>query len=167
MCPADNDDDRRQATLHFFNFFLQEISTTDDQDQEECCEDEVYDIKEETISIPLNLPPSNITKKRKVDSFMDFVANISKNDDSYFDADKEMSNNCSSKIDLDSDTNFALSLVPMLRAIPLHKKVDAEISILHILKQYMGKGNSSCNISKVVIKEENILSDNESDLNVS
>jgi len=34
------------------------------------------------------------------------------------------------------DTNFALSLVPMLRAIPTHQKIDAQIQILQLLKNF-------------------------------
>lgn len=37
---------------------------------------------------------------------------------------------------VDSDTNFALSLVPMLRAIPTHQKIDAQIQILQLLKNF-------------------------------
>lgn len=147
---------------------LQEISKTDDLDQEEYREEEDYEVKEDTITIPINLPSSNISKKRKVDPFIEFVDNVSKHDENYFDPTNNyksncMLNNCNSKIDSDPDTNFALSIVPMLRVIPLHKKVDAQISILQILKQHMsqGKRNLNCNVS---IKEENFLSDNESDI---
>lgn len=150
-------------------FLLQEISRTDDLDQEEYRKDEDYEVKEDIITIPLNLPSSNITEKRKVDSFMEFVDNVSKHGGSYFDrtnnykSNNVVSNNC--KVDSDADTNFALSLVPMLRAIPLYKKVDAQISILKILKQHMSqeKTNFNCSVS---IKEENFLSDNESDATV-
>jgi len=37
---------------------------------------------------------------------------------------------------VDSDTNFALSLVPMLRAIPTHQTIDAQIQILQLLKNF-------------------------------
>ena len=34
----------------------------------------------------------------------------------------------------DQDTHFALSLVPMLKALPQHQKLDVQIQILHIFK---------------------------------
>lgn len=37
---------------------------------------------------------------------------------------------------VDSDTHFALSLVHMLRAIPTHQKIDAQIQILQLLKNF-------------------------------
>ncbi|KAG5876833.1 hypothetical protein JTB14_014162 [Gonioctena quinquepunctata] len=37
---------------------------------------------------------------------------------------------------VDPDTNFALYLVPMLKAIPMDKRIDAHIGILSILRQY-------------------------------
>lgn len=36
----------------------------------------------------------------------------------------------------DSDTNFASSLVPMLKAIPTHQNIDAQIQILQLLKKF-------------------------------
>jgi len=37
---------------------------------------------------------------------------------------------------VDSDTEFALFLVPMLRAIPTHQKSEAQIQILQLLKNF-------------------------------
>lgn len=141
--------------------FLQEITKTDDLDQEEYREDEDDEIKEDTITVPLNLPPSN-AKKRKVDSFIEFVDTVTKQDESYFDHRNNYKSS-STTVACDPDTNFVLSLVPMLRVIPLHKKVDAQISILQILKQHMNQEKRQFNCS-VSIKEENFMSDNESDL---
>lgn len=34
----------------------------------------------------------------------------------------------------DPETHFAMSLVPMLKAIPTHQKIDVQIQILQILR---------------------------------
>lgn len=48
---------------------------------------------------------------------------------------EEKKNETAPRVD-DSDTNFALSLVPMLKAIPTHQKIDAQIQILQLLKNF-------------------------------
>lgn len=40
---------------------------------------------------------------------------------------------------IDADEHFALSLLPMLRSIPLDKKINAQIDILKVLKEHVIK----------------------------
>ncbi|KAK7867109.1 hypothetical protein R5R35_005833 [Gryllus longicercus] len=39
----------------------------------------------------------------------------------------------------DSETHFALSLVPMLKALPTHRKIDAQIEILQVLRNFQDR----------------------------
>ncbi|KAH9640366.1 hypothetical protein HF086_015176, partial [Spodoptera exigua] len=42
-----------------------------------------------------------------------------------------------SKKNEQDSTNFALSIVPMLNMIPVHKRIDAQISILSVIKKFL------------------------------
>ncbi|XP_026735639.1 uncharacterized protein LOC113499373 [Trichoplusia ni] len=52
-------------------------------------------------------------------------------------------------------TNFALSLVPMLNMLPLDKRIDAQVSILTILKEFCSQVSGES--SKVADKDETMI----------
>lgn len=52
-------------------------------------------------------------------------------------------------------TNFALSLVPMLNMLPLDKRIDAQVSILTVLKEFCSQVNGES--SKVADNDETMI----------
>ncbi|XP_049881143.1 uncharacterized protein LOC126377451 [Pectinophora gossypiella] len=106
---------------------LELSSRTEDNEEDYRIEEEEYDIKEDTINIPINIPNYQRSNSRKRNhdgsSFMEFIQDRQSNPD--------------------SDTSFALSIVPMLKAVPFRDKIDAQMAILKVLKNFVQYEESS------------------------
>lgn len=61
--------------------------------------------------------------------------------------------------DTDPDSNFSLSLVPMLKMIPIDKKIDAQIEILNILKKYTSRTMYDYSVVKFEREEQSEADD--------